>query len=233
MSEPAEAPASGIAFLLNTSLPQLVQGEIERLILSGELGGGERLNEAELARRLNVSRGPVREALRTLGEAGLVRFEKNRGAAVRVISPEEALHIYEVRACLEQLACRRLAGRIAAADLARMRELVEAMQGPAATGDADAFHALNLEFHEMLVELSGNGELAAAYRRLVGSLSLFRRNTLAREGSLEESNEEHRRILEHLAQRDGEAAGRLMHDHIEASGKRTQLAFHNDKEATA
>ena len=233
MSDPQAQPDNGIAFLLSKSLPQLVQSEIERLILSGELGAGDRLNEVEIARRLNVSRGPVREALRTLEEAGLVRFEKNRGAAVRVISPEEAMQIYEVRGCLEELACRRLAQRIDATQLESLHALVRAMEPPAAAGDAAAFHTLNLRFHETIVELSGNGELAGAYRRLVGSLNLFRRNTLAREGSLVESNDEHRRILAHLSAGDGEAAGRLLHEHIDSSGKRTQLAFHQHKEATA
>ena len=233
MSDLQAQTESGIAFLLSKSLPQLVQSEIERLILTGALGAGDRLNEVEIARRLNVSRGPVREALRTLEEAGLVRFEKNRGAAVRVISPEEAMQIYEIRGCLEELACRRLAQRIDAAQLEGLGALVRAMDAPAASGDAAAFHTLNLRFHETIVELSANGELASIYRRLVGSLNLFRRNTLAREGSLVESNEEHRRILAHLSAGDGEAAGRLLHEHIDSSGKRTQLAFHLQKEATA
>lgn len=221
-----QAPATGIAFLLSKTLPQLVQSEIERLILSGEVRAGARLNEVEIARRLNVSRGPVREALRSLEEAGLVRFEKNRGAAVRVISPEEAMHIYEVRASLEQLACSRLASRITPEQLETLRALVEQMEGSAASRDAASFHPLNMRFHELLVEFAGNGELAAVYQRLMASLTLFRRHTLATEGSLAESNAEHRGILSHLSARDPAAAGRLVHEHIEASSKRTQQAFH-------
>jgi phosphonate utilization transcriptional regulator len=225
-----EAPAGGIAFLLSKTLPQLVQSEIERLILSGEVHAGERLNEVEIARRLNVSRGPVREALRTLEEAGLVRFEKNRGAAVRVISPEEAMHIYEVRAWLEQLACTRLASRITPEQAASLQALVEQMDDSAASRDAAGFHPLNMRFHELLVEFAGNGELVSVYRRLVGSLSLFRRHTLALEGSLAESNTEHRAIVAHLSARDAAAAGRVMHSHIACSSKRTQQAFHLQKE---
>jgi phosphonate utilization transcriptional regulator len=228
-----QGPATGIAFLLSKTLPQLVQSEIERLILSGEVRAGERLNEVEIARRLNVSRGPVREALRSLEEAGLVRFEKNRGAAVRVISPDEAMHIYEVRACLEELACRRLASRITPEQLEALHALVERMEAPAASRDAATFHPLNMRFHELLVEFAGNGELAGVYRRLVGSLSLFRRHTLAQEGSLAQSNAEHRAILAHLSSRDAAAASRVMHGHIEASSKRTQQAFHLHKEEEA
>jgi phosphonate utilization transcriptional regulator len=227
-----QAPATGIAFLLSKTLPQLVQSEIERQIFSGEIHAGDRLNEVEIARRLNVSRGPVREALRSLGEAGLVRFEKNRGAAVRVISPAEAMHIYEVRGCLEQLACQRLATRVTAEQLDELGELVERMDAPAKARDAAAFHPLNMRFHELLVEYAGNGELVSTYRRLVGSLSLFRRHTLAQEGSLAASNAEHRVILAHLASHDAAAAGQVMHHHIEASSKRTQQAFHLPEEAS-
>jgi phosphonate utilization transcriptional regulator len=223
----SQSPGSQISFLIKRTLPQLVQMELERLILSGELHAGERLNEVTIAGRLNVSRGPVREALRTLEEAGLVRFEKNRGATVRVISPEEAANIYEIRASLEELACRRLAGRITEAQLAQLRPLVDAMQPAAEAGDAAAFNALNMRFHELLVEFSGNGELVVVYRRLVSNLSLFRRRTLALEGSLLESNAEHRRIVELLGTHDA-AAGALMREHIDSSSRRTEHAFRAD-----
>jgi DNA-binding GntR family transcriptional regulator len=76
------SPSLELAVLQSRTLPQLVQQDIEQLILSGELRAGERLNEVAIARRLGVSRGPIREALRTLEEAGLLRFEKMRGMAV-------------------------------------------------------------------------------------------------------------------------------------------------------
>ena len=74
---------AALAFLQSSSLPMLVQEEIERLIMTGELAVGSRINESELSLRFNTSRGPVREALRALEEAGLVRNEKNRGVFVR------------------------------------------------------------------------------------------------------------------------------------------------------
>ena len=93
-----------IAILQNHSLTMLVQRELERMVLAGELAAGEKLNELGLAERLGVSRGPVREALRALAETGLVRLEKNRGVFVREISVAEADEIYELRATLDQMA---------------------------------------------------------------------------------------------------------------------------------
>lgn len=221
----ALTPEAQIAFLRTRTLSQLVQREIERLILSGQLRAGERLNEVAIARRLSVSRGPVREALRTLEEAGLVRLHKNRGVAVREISPEEAADIYEIRASLEELACRRAAGAIAEDEIEQLRSLVAGMQQPAASDDVESYHPLNVQFHERLVELAGNRELANMYRRLVDQLTLFRRRTLAQEGALALSNSEHLRILEALSARDPIAAGKLMHEHIMASSQRMQEAL--------
>jgi phosphonate utilization transcriptional regulator len=218
-------PASPLSLTARKSLAQLVQGELERQILSGELRAGERLNEVALAQRLEVSRGPIREALRSLEEAGLVEFEKNRGAAVRVITAQAAVEIYEIRAALEAVACRRLGARVTAEQVDELHPIVDAMDIAAERGDVGAFNRQNIAFHERVVEFAGSRELAVMYRRLVGNLTLFRLRTLAVEGSLAESNAEHRRILECLAAADGPQAVRLMQEHIEASSHRTQVAL--------
>ena len=91
-----------IAIVQSHSLTMLVQRELERMVLTGELAVGKKLNEAELSTRLGVSRGPVRESFRALQETGLVRLEKNRGVFVREISVAEADDIYEIRASVAQ-----------------------------------------------------------------------------------------------------------------------------------
>ena len=94
-----------------TGLPlqAMVRDRIEHMILSGELKAGEHLNENALAAELNVSRGPIREATRSLADAGLLTIMRNRGAFVREISLEDVLHVYDVRAGLASVA-----GRLAA-----------------------------------------------------------------------------------------------------------------------
>src|SRR2546430_3708185 len=100
-------PVATIALLQSSSLPMLVQKELERMILAGDLAVGAKLNEVAIAERLGVSRGPVREAVRALEEAGLVHLEKNRGGFVRQVSIEEAGEIYEVRPALDERDVRR------------------------------------------------------------------------------------------------------------------------------
>src|ERR1700675_1687249 len=108
-STPSRPAAATIALVQSNSLPMLVQKELERMILAGDLAAGSKLNEASIADALGVSRGPVREAFRALEESGLVRLEKNRGVFVRQISVAEANEIYEVRAALDEWTGRRLA----------------------------------------------------------------------------------------------------------------------------
>src|SRR5688572_15121350 len=111
------APHPTITLLQTSSLSSVVQEELERMILSGELRPGATLSDAALPPRLGVSRGPLREAFRMLEEAGLVRTEKNRGVFVRDLPVEEAIEIFELRAAMDELVGRRLAESIAPAAL--------------------------------------------------------------------------------------------------------------------
>ena len=198
----------------------LVQRELERMVLAGELAVGEKLDELALASRLGVSRGPVREAVRALAETGLVRLEKNRGVFVREISVVEADEIYEVRAVFDRTAGRKLAASIKPGQLAELRALVGAMQKAATNDDHEGYHAANLRFHDALVEFAGNAKLLQMYRRLVNELSLFRRHTLAEPRRLRKSTLEHQKILALIAAGDADAAGEKLYEHAMASQAR-------------
>ena len=215
----ADRPAN-IILLQSHSLTTLVQRELERMIVSGEIAGGEKLNEALLASRLGVSRGPVRETFRALEETGLVRIEKNRGVFVREISVEEADEIYELRATFDQLAGVKLASRITPEQLADLREVLQGMEAATAGQDADRYHALNLQFHDKLVDFAGNAKLLQIYRRLVNELSLYRRQSLAQRDRLPDSTREHKRILDAIGAGDAEETGRMLHEHAMASRAR-------------
>src|SRR5437588_197221 len=134
-------PVATIALVQSNSLPMLVQKELERMILAGDLAVGAKLNEVAIAERLGVSRGPVREAFRALEESGLVRLEKNRGVFVRQVSLEEADEIFEVRATLEEWAGRRVAKRATALEVRELQALVEGMEHAAGRGGQGASRA--------------------------------------------------------------------------------------------
>jgi phosphonate utilization transcriptional regulator len=210
-----------IALLQTNSLTSVVQGELERMILSGELAPGVRLTEVALATRLGVSRGPLREAFRMLEEAGLVRMEKNRGVFVRAIPLAEALEIFDIRASMEELVGRRLAGQLTAPQLKEIRGLVDQMEQAVKAKDAPRYHLLNLGFHDRLVELAGNGKMTMIYRKLIKELSLFRRLNLADGWQMPISATEHRQIVKAIASGDGQAAGQALYAHVMQSKERT------------
>jgi len=210
-----------IALLRTSSLTTLVQQEVERRILVGELAPGDKLIEATIAESLGISRGPVREAFRMLEEAGLVRQEKNRGVFVRHIPLDEALEIYDLRAMMDESVGRLLAEKIKPEQLKAARAMVDAMERAVKAGDADSYHLLNLQFHDALVDFAGNRKLSVLYRRLINELSLFRRMNLAAVGALPTSAGEHRAILKAIAAGDASGAGAAMRQHVLDSKERT------------
>ena len=222
-----------IALIQSSSLPALVQRELTRQILAGALPAGAKLNEVDVAARLGVSRGPVREAFRALEESGLVRFEKNRGVFVRRITIREADEIFEIRALLDEFAGRRAARNATAQDVRELESLVDRMATAAARDDSDEYFALNLDFHDRIVALAGNAKLAQLYRRIVNELNLYRRASLDRAGALPVSVAEHRAIVQRISERQSAAAGRLLHEHVMLSRERAHRVQDGERDGAA
>jgi phosphonate utilization transcriptional regulator len=209
-------PASvGEDVILQTrSVPDLVREEIMRLITTGELTAGEKLNELDFARRFRISRAPIREAFRALEEAGLVKLERNRGVYVREIKESEAQELYELRASLDEMAGRQLASRITGAELAELNGWLERLGEAASTGDMSQYFSLNIEFHDRLVQMTNNATLLEFYRLVIGRMHLMRRHNFSVFAGVEKSQAEHREIIEALKSRDPVVAGAAMRDHV-------------------
>ncbi|SFC20044.1 transcriptional regulator, GntR family [Polaromonas sp. OV174] len=221
----ANNSTAALAFLQSSSLPMLMQEEIERLIMTGELAVGSRINESELSQRFNTSRGPIREALRALEEAGLVRNEKNRGVFVREIGFEEADEIYELREALEEIIGRRVASAMKPDALERLKGMLAPMKSAAQAADVEQYAQLNLQFHEILLETAGSQKLIETYKRLIKELHLFRMRALDSGGGLRVSVDEHREIVDAIASGDADRAGKAMREHVAVSRARMHKAF--------
>jgi phosphonate utilization transcriptional regulator len=220
----ATAVPTVLQLVQSNSLPALVQVEIEQLILRGDLAIGQHVNESELAARFGTSRGPIREALRALEESRLVRSEKNRGVFVREISVAEADEIYDVREALDQLIGERVAERATAAQLRDLEAVLTEMDDSSGVRDVKSYHALNLKFHDMLVDFAGNARLTESYRQLTKGLLLFRLRGLQDGGGFAVSNTEHKAVVEAIAARDCARAGRLLRRHAVESRARMHKA---------
>src|ERR1700738_572752 len=199
------------------TLSSLVAEELERMIIRGELQAGDRINESALAEMLSISRGPIREACRSLEKSNLVRVVMNRGVFVREMSVDQAAEIYDVRAHLFGLAGRLAAGRIRSQDVAELLAMVAEMQE---AKYIDSYYPLNVAFHARLVELSGNRRVAELYYALGKELHLFRRRGLVGGHSMILSNREHLHIVDALSDHDCDLSERAMTDHVLAGKAR-------------
>ena len=213
--------------LSTASLPAAVERAVSQWIFKGELTAGQKITEQEVALRLGVSRGPVREAFRALEDLGLVQIEKNRGAFVRKIDFEEAVEIHDVYSSLEELATRSAARRLSGKQIEELNSLVESMDVAAEAEDLDRYYALNLRFHQRLVQGSANRRLLLIHTRLLNELHLFRRFGLMQRGEMRRSNHEHRQILEKIAAGDPEGAAEAMRRHT--GERRRQMLLGSEK----
>lgn len=220
-------PLPTIAQLQENSLSSVVRHEIERLILSGEIQAGSRVNELALSARLGVSRGPIREACRALVEIGLLELIPSRGVFVRKMDRRDANEIYDLRAGLTGLAAMLLAPIITDAQIEELTTLFDAMEVAAQAGDFAAFNQANLEFHDAIVVAAANGRLIKSYRSLVKEFQLFREHGLVQAGAQKISNEEHRAILDALRARDPAAAYAASFDHVNNGKARMFVALEN------
>jgi DNA-binding GntR family transcriptional regulator len=196
------------------TLVSICETEIERMILDGELERGARINELALAARLGISRGPVREACRSLTQAGLLETRANRGCFVRKLTHKEVIDLYDLRAGLMRLAGELIAQRATPEQVARLHALVDAMDAARVQSDTARFQELNVEFHAALVENAANSRLQEVYDGLAKELRLFRRRGLVSGAAMESSNREHRAIVDAIASHDAVRAAATMENHI-------------------
>ncbi len=157
-------------------LEQTIAPAIREAIINGALPGGMRLSELQVARRLQVSRTPVRRALNQLAHEGLVMIAPHVGATVRAIRPEDVEEIYEVRIALEVLAVKLLNERLSAVGRAEFMEAMQSLRTAAA--DADAYAEALDAYHLLIMRLARNRTLVQMYQNLVGPIRRFRRINL-------------------------------------------------------
>jgi DNA-binding GntR family transcriptional regulator len=170
-------------------------------ILSGDLPPGQPVSQVQLARRLGVSRGPLREALRLLQREGLVHHEHNLRARVADVSVPDLDQLYAMRISLESLAVAISVPLLKAADLAQLDELLGAMNAFAQAGEVDAWEEPHREFHAMLVRLAGE-RFSRECAGLSDHSERYRRVYIARERHLWETG-----IREHQAIASAAKAG--------------------------
>ena len=182
--------------------------------MRGALAPGTALDEAGLARRFQVSRTPVREAIRLLAASGLVELRAHRGAVVARPSSERLNGMFETMAGLEAL-CAGLAAERMTADERRALEAAHAdLQVLIQSGDAERYHAVNESFHTAIYSGAHNDYLAEITLSTRGRVQPFRRAQFRNLGRLAKSYAEHDRVVVAILQGDRAAAAEAMRSHI-------------------
>lgn len=194
------------------SLADLAYDAIRGAIVSGRLRGGERLIEAQLARELGVSRGPVREAIRRLSEEGLADVLPRRSPVVRALTADEIRAISDFRIAIETMAAR-LAVR-GGAPTAPLQALVARLATAAARGSQRDVVALDLAFHRALCEASGNSYISGAYRTIEAQVRSFVSLGDAHYADLATLPPEHAAIVDAIAGGDESVADAVVREHI-------------------
>lgn len=215
--------------LRSSSLPMLLEQEIERVILGGGFAPGDHINEKELALRFGISRGPVREALRSLDSSGLVEQVPNRGVFVRRLTAAEAFDVYDVRAALFGLAGKLLAERVTAEGVTQLKAYIADMDAAVAADDFEAYVKINFVFHEFIVVSAGNPTLAQQYLTLVKQLRLYRARSLMLGDAMHASHLEHHAMVDAVVARDPAGALAAHTRHVEAAKERLMSATPNLK----
>ena len=193
-------------------LRESVRDTIRNRIFDGHYAPGTRLVERDLADEFNVSRLPVREALRMLRQEGIVTERANsRGMVVSSLTPEQVADLFDVRLALEVLASELAAARATREELAQLSSLLDTAEECLAAGSIHQAHAANNQFHDAITHMACNEFLRGALEPLQGRMHwLFRFAT-----DLPELIREHRRLYEAIASGDPARAGTASREHIQ------------------
>lgn len=200
-------------------LREVVCESIRDAIRKGILKPGERIMEIQLAEELGVSRTPVREAIRKLELEGYVVMMPRRGTYVANMSIRDISEIFEIRTALESLSNGLAAERITPEELEHLQRLLVMISSYIETKDMDKIVETDIEFHDLLYHAARNSRLVGIISNLRDQLTRFRTLSMSYPGRLEATLDEHRMIVEAIAQGDGRAAKKVAEKHMENSEK--------------
>jgi DNA-binding GntR family transcriptional regulator len=208
-------PVSTLSLDDHQSLRERIVRRLRDAIVAGDLSANSRLPEPELAKRLGVSRTPLREAVRQLAAEGLVTTVPRVGTFVSEIRSRDVEDIFAIRAVLEGLAARQAAENPDLAKAAILPEILAEQQKK--TRDYRVYHEAAGRFHAAIFALSGNQRLQAMYQSLTHQVARLRSLSLATPKRPEVSFREHRRVAAAILRGRGEEAERLMRTHVEGA----------------
>ena len=198
------------------SLHEEVATCIRNMVFDRQLAPGEWIDELALAHEWQISRTPLREALKVLAAEGLVTPVPRQGCKVTEMSEDDADELLPVMALLEGRCAFEAVRKASDADVQALERLHAKLERHAAAHDVDGYYQANHEFHTMVQALADNRWLDRATGDLRRFVRLLRGRQLNWPGRIDASINEHRVLLDAIVQRDAARAERVMHDHLMA-----------------
>ena len=187
---------------------------LKSLLVEGKIAPGSKLNERELAERLNVSRTPIREAIRRLAADGLVELIANRGAIAVQLSIDDVIHTFDVIAELEGYSGELAAKNISDSTLSELEALQYEMMASYARRDLSSYYKLNLRIHRLINQAANNPVLATLFSQVNSRIEALRFRSNQDGVKWEKAVEEHQEMLDALKARDSARMRKVMITHV-------------------
>lgn len=203
-----------------TSLSEAVAERLREMILRGEFSEGEQLRQDAIAANFQVSRIPVREALRQLEAEGLIKIVAHRGAVVSSLSSDEIEELFEIRALLECEVLRLSIPNLTESDFEQAEEILRVYENALwKQGDLGSWGRLNSQFHAALYARANRPHFMAIIRQINNNGERYTGLQLYLTRAFERAKKEHRQLLQLCRKRDVEAACTLLKQHIQTAGR--------------
>jgi DNA-binding GntR family transcriptional regulator len=197
------------------ALHEQVAGRLREMLVEGRIAPGAKLNERQLCEVLQVSRTPLREAIKMLAAEGLVALFPNRGAVALQLDEQAVRHTFEVMGGLEAISGELAAQRITEAELDEIRAMHFEMLAAYTRRDLPAYYRLNARIHRAINAAARNPVLCDTYDRLNARLQALRFRSNQDGDKWQRAVEEHEKMIDALTRRDGAALSQLLARHLE------------------
>jgi len=224
-AKPSAQPAKASARRRRADSAERAYAIIRRLVIDFRFRPDERINEVQLAARLNLSRTPIREALNRLASEGFFIVAPNRGFFFRALEIDDLMQLFELRGVIEtgafRLACTRWRDR----ELGELERFWEEAQQRYKCGDPDEILGLDESFHLRLAALSGNEEIVRSVEAVNARIRFIRRIQIERGHRNPAMMHDHSRLVAALRKRDAELGCKILHNHISMTFEDARVAL--------
>lgn len=214
-----------VSSLKRKSLHDEVVELVRAMILSGELEPGKKIHEQQLCFQFDISRTPLREALKVLAAEGVVELLPQRGARVAVIKEEELNELFPIIASLEALAGELACANVRREDIERIRGMHESMIHAYGREEHIAYSQFNRGIHMAIFELADNSALTALYTSLEHRIRSIRHTARQTPEDWRTAVEDHEKIVVALEARDSEALARILKIHVKNTADMVRRAL--------